>query len=116
MTTTGGATNKTLPKCLTLCFECFYWLVSVIRGLELVFACHQVGELATIEYCLSVGLSFEVALRTRQRLRGKEPEFTNAVPLGRFMLGWDSKKRSLKLVEFDWESAICLRHASRTHP
>lgn len=43
---------------------------------------------------------------TWQRLKGKEPEFTNAVPLGRFMLCWDSKKRSLKLVEFDLESAI----------
>ena len=58
------------------------------------------------DLCLSVGLSFEVALRTLQRLKGKKPEFTNAVPLGRFMLCWDSKKRSLQLVEFDWESAI----------
>jgi len=62
--------------------------------------------LAAIEYCLSVGLSFEVALRRWQRLRENEPEFTNAVPLGRFMLCWNSKKRSLKLVEFDLESAI----------
>jgi hypothetical protein len=51
-----------------------------------------------------VGLSFEVALRTLQRLREKEPEFTNSVSLGRWC--WDSKKRSLKLVEFDLESAI----------
>jgi len=43
---------------------------------------------------------------TRQRLKGKEPGFTNSVSQGRFMVGWDSKKRSLKLVEFDWESAI----------
>ena len=51
-----------------------------------------------------MGLSFEVALRTLQRLREKEPEFTNSVSLGRWC--WDSKKRSLKLVEFDLESAI----------
>jgi hypothetical protein len=62
--------------------------------------------LAAFDLCLSVGLSFEVVAMTLQRLKGKEPEFTNAVPLGRFMLCWDSKKRSLKLVEFDLESAI----------
>lgn len=58
------------------------------------------------DLCLSVGLSFEVAAMMRQRLKGKEPEFTNSVQLGRFMLCWNSKKRSLKLVEFDLESAI----------
>ena len=58
------------------------------------------------DLCLSVGLSFEVPLRTRQRLREKGAEFTNSVSLGRFMLCCDSKKRSLKLVEFDLESAI----------
>jgi hypothetical protein len=52
-----------------------------------------------------VGLSFEAALRRRQRLRGKEPEFTNSVSLGRFVFGIHSW-RSLKLVEFDLESAI----------
>ena len=56
------------------------------------------------DLCLSVALSFEAALRTRQMLREKEPEVTNSVSLGR--LCWDSKKRSLKLVEFDLESAI----------
>ncbi|MEG4026568.1 hypothetical protein [Microcoleus sp. S13C4] len=54
-----------------------------------------------IEYCLSVGLSFEVAAMMRQRLKGREPEFTNSVSLGWFMLCWNSKKRSLNLVEFD---------------
>jgi hypothetical protein len=42
---------------------------------------------------------------TLQRLRGKEAEFTNSVWLGRFMFGIHSW-RSLKLVEFDLESAI----------
>jgi hypothetical protein len=60
--------------------------------------------LAAFDLCLSVALSFEVAAMTLQRLREKEPEFTNSVSLGR--LCWDSKKRSLKLVEFDLESAI----------
>ena len=53
-----------------------------------------------------MGLSFEGVAMTRQWLKGKKPEFTNPVSLGRFMLCCDSKKRSLKLVEFDWESAI----------
>jgi hypothetical protein len=58
------------------------------------------------DICLSVGLSFEVVAMMRQRLREKEPEFTNLVSLGRFMLCWGSKKRSLQLVEFDLECAI----------
>jgi len=47
-----------------------------------------------------------VGTTTLQRLSEKEPEFTNSVSLGWFMLCWDSKKRSLKLVEFNLESAI----------
>jgi hypothetical protein len=74
--------------------------------IQLVFACHQVEELVAFDLCLSVALSFEVVLRTRQRLKGKEPKFTNSVPLGRFMLCWDLKKRSLQLVELDRERAI----------
>ena len=74
-------------------------------GPSVYYSRSDLAALAAIEYCLSVGLSFEVALRTRQRLRGKEPEFTNSVSLGRFMFGIHSW-RSLKLVEFDLESAI----------
>jgi len=59
-------------------------------GPSVYYSRSDLAALATMEYCLSVGLTFEVALRTLQRLREKEPEFTNSVSLGRFMLCWDS--------------------------
>ncbi len=59
-------------------------------GPSVYYSGSDLAALAAIEYSLSVGLSFEVALRTRQRLRGKEPEVTNSVWLGRFMFGIDS--------------------------
>jgi DNA-binding transcriptional MerR regulator len=75
-------------------------------GRSVYYSRSDLAALAAMEYCLSVGLTFEVAAMTLQRLREKEPEFTNSVSLGRFMLFWDSKERSLQLVEFDLESAI----------
>jgi hypothetical protein len=59
-----------------------------------------------MEYCLSVGLSFETAATTVKSLEEKQPEFTNPTSQERFMLWWDSKERSLQLVDFDMESAI----------
>ncbi len=75
-------------------------------GRSVYYSRSDLAALVAMEYCLSVGLTFEVAAMTLQRLREKEPEFTNSVSLGRFMLFWDSKERSLQLVEFDLESAI----------
>jgi DNA-binding transcriptional MerR regulator len=75
-------------------------------GRSVYYSRSDLVALAAMEYCLSVGLTFEVAAMTLQRLREKEPEFTNSVSVGRFMLCWDSKERSLQLVEFDWKSAI----------
>src|SRR4028118_2096906 len=59
-------------------------------GHSVYYSRSDLATLAAMEYCLSVGLTFEVALRTLQRLREKEPEFTNSVSLGRFMFGIDS--------------------------
>ena len=59
-------------------------------GHSVYYSRSDLATLAAMEYCLSVGLTFEVALRTLQRLREKEPEFTNSVSLGRFMLCRDS--------------------------
>ena len=59
-------------------------------GPSIYYSRSDLAALAAIEYCLSVGLTFEVAAMTLQRLREKEPEFTNSVSLGRFMLWWDS--------------------------
>ncbi len=63
-------------------------------------------ELAVMEYCLGVGLSFEVAATTVKQLKAKEPEFASPAVSRRFMLQWDGKKRSLELVDFDLERAI----------
>jgi hypothetical protein len=59
-----------------------------------------------MEYCLCVGLSFEVASRTVKILQEKEPEFSNPSSARRFMLWRNSAERSLELVEFDLEQAI----------
>lgn len=58
-----------------------------------------------MEYCLGVGLSFEVAAVTVKQLKAKESEFADPALSQRFMLQWDGKKRSLELVEFDLERA-----------
>ncbi|HBE20754.1 MAG TPA: MerR family transcriptional regulator, partial [Cyanobacteria bacterium UBA11367] len=62
--------------------------------------------LAAMEYCLSVGLSFETAATALKQLYEKEPEFANPASEKRFMLWWDKQERSLQLVEFDLERAI----------
>lgn len=67
--------------------------------------------LAAMEYCLSVGLGFETVATALKQLYGKEPEFTNPASERRFMLWWDSKKRSLELVDFDMEKAIASLNA-----
>lgn len=59
-----------------------------------------------MEYCLGVGLSFEVAALAVKQLKAKESEFANPAVFRRFMLQWNGKKRSLDLIEFDLERAI----------
>jgi hypothetical protein len=65
--------------------------------------------LASVEYCLGVGLNFEVAAATVKRLKDEGLVLTS-VSKGRerFMLGWDRLKGKLELVEFDLEKAIAL--------
>lgn len=75
-------------------------------GRSIYYSRSELVKLAAMEYCLSVGLSFEAAATTVKQLEEKQPEFTNPTSQGRFMLWWDSKERSLQLVEFDMESAI----------
>ncbi len=75
-------------------------------GRSIYYSRSELVKLAAMEYCLSVGLSFEAAATTVKRLEEKQPEFTNPTSQGRFMLWWDSKERSLQLVDFDMESAI----------
>jgi hypothetical protein len=82
------------------------------KGCEILaeFPRSDLTELAAMEYCLSVGLSFNVAASTAKRLKEKEPEFTNPGSPQRFMLCWDGRERSLELLELDLERAItCLK-------
>lgn len=75
-------------------------------GRSIYYSRSELVKLAAMEYCLSVGLSFEAAATTVKRLEEKQPEFTNLSSQERFMLWWDSKERSLHLVDFDMERAI----------
>ncbi|MEA5497938.1 MerR family transcriptional regulator [Limnoraphis robusta Tam1] len=75
-------------------------------GRSIYYSRSELVKLAAMEYCLSVGLSFEAAATTLKQLQEKQPEFTNPSSQERFMLWWDSKERSLHLVEFDMEKAI----------
>jgi hypothetical protein len=64
-------------------------------------------ELAVMEYCLGLGLNFEVAAATVKRLKdeGLILSSDEEAPQ-RFMLWWDGKKGKLGLVEFDLQNAI----------
>ena len=75
-------------------------------GRSIYYSRSELVKLAAMEYCLSVGLSFEAAATTVTRLQEKQPEFTNPGSQERFRLWWDSKERSLQLVDFDMEKAI----------
>lgn len=75
-------------------------------GRSIYYSRSELVKLAAMEYCLSVGLSFEAAATTVKQLEEKQPEFTNPSSQERFMLWWDSKERSLQLVDFDLEKAI----------
>jgi DNA-binding transcriptional MerR regulator len=76
------------------------------KGRSVYYSRSDLVALFTMEYCLSVGLSFEVSSETLKTLKEKEPEFLNPTTARRFMLWRNSAKRSLELVEFDLEQAI----------
>ena len=75
-------------------------------GRSVYYSRSDLMALAAMEYCLSVGLSFETAATALKQLYEKEPEFANPASEKRFMLWWDKQERSLQLVEFDRERAI----------
>ncbi len=78
-------------------------------GRSVYYSRSEVMELAVMEYCLGVGLSFEVAAATVKRLKDGGLVFTSDEKvLERFMLWWDGKKGKLELVEFDLKKAILL--------
>lgn len=86
-------------------------------GRSVYYSRNDLMALAAMQYCLSVGLSFETAATVLKRLYEAEPEFTNLPSPRRFMLWWDSQERSLELVEFDPQKAIaCLESGQPVIP
>ena len=75
-------------------------------GRSIYYSRFELTELAVMEYWLSVGLSFEVAVKALQTLKQKAPDFSDPVVQRRFMLVWDKKEKDFRLEEFDREDAI----------
>ncbi len=79
-------------------------------GRSVYYSPTDLVELVAMQYCLSIGLSFDLARETLKRLKDQEPNFSNPSQSRRFMLWRDSAERSLELVEFEPERAIaCLK-------
>ncbi len=76
-------------------------------GRSIYYSRSELVELATMEYCLSVGLTFEAAANALQALKRKEPPLDfNSVMTKRFMLSWSAEAKEIDLFEFDREKAI----------
>jgi len=74
-------------------------------GRSVYYSRSNLVALCTMEYCLSIGLSFVVCQQALKTLKEQEPEFSNPSKARRFMLWRDKSESSLKLVEFDLERA-----------
>ncbi|BAZ36935.1 putative transcriptional regulator, MerR family protein [Calothrix sp. NIES-4101] len=79
-------------------------------GRSVYYSHSEVMELAVMEYCLEVGLNFEVAAATVKRLKEEKRLVVGRDEKApqRFMLWWDRKMGKLELVEFDIKKAIAL--------
>ena len=75
-------------------------------GRSIYYSRSELVELATMEYCLSVGLTFEAAANALQMLKQKEPLDFNSVMTKRFMLSWSAEAKKINLLEFDRDKAI----------
>ena len=84
-------------------------ITSTGTGRSVYYSRSEVMELAVMQYCLGVGLNFEVAAATVKRLKdeGLVLPISEKAPK-RFMLCWDGKKGKLELVEFDLMEAMSL--------
>lgn len=77
-------------------------------GRSVYYSPSEVMELAVMEYCLGIGLNFDIAAATVKRLKEEERLVVNRgekTPQ-RFMLWWDRKIRKLELVEYNRKIAI----------
>ena len=72
-------------------------------------ACHQILDfvaLATIEYWLSVGFTFEVAREVLKTVQEKYPGLLSDQDPNRLMFVKESQAGDSKLVEFDVEKVV----------
>jgi hypothetical protein len=77
--------------------------------IQLVFACDQVldfAALATIEYWLPVGFTFEVAREVLKNLQKKYPGLLSDQEPNRLISVKESQAGDSKLVEFDVEKVV----------
>jgi hypothetical protein len=77
-----------------------------------IFACAQVldfATLATIEYWLSVGFTFEVAREVLKNLQKKYPGLLSDREPNRLIFVKESPAGDSKLVEFDVEQVVAAR-------
>lgn len=81
-------------------------ITSTGTGRSVYYSRSEVMELAVMQYCLGVGLNFEIAATTVKQLKdeGLILPVSEKLPK-RFMLCWDNEKGKLKLVEFDFKKA-----------
>lgn len=81
-------------------------ITSTGTGRSVYYSRSEVMELTVMQYCLGVGLNFEVAAATVKKLKDESlilPVSEKAPK--RFMLCWDDKKGKLELLEFDLKKA-----------
>ena len=76
------------------------------KGRSVYYSQSDLVTLAAMEYCLSVGLSFDVARKTVKILRSIDPELSNPIGARRFMLWRKTQEQELELVEFELEQAL----------
>ena len=74
-------------------------------GRSIYYSRSELVELAVMGYWLSVGLSFETALKALQMLGDKELQYSSLDRSRHLMLVWEWKGRSLMLLEFNHETA-----------
>ena len=73
-------------------------------GRSIYYSKQNLVELAGMAYLLSVGLNFDIASSTLEKLQAEEPELFASGKGKRWMLVWDGQK--LELVEYSRKIAI----------
>lgn len=75
-------------------------------GRSVYYSRRDLVTLATMQYCLSIGLNFDICRRTLEKLKEQEQELWIPSRIQRFMLLRETAEQPLELVEFDLDRAI----------